>query len=94
MAAQQPPRFARWIDVRNQRLPDAQYTLDSLGFHRDTEACLRWFTEHQSGTGNHGNKDIGPDGTHPSDAGRQKVAELLQKFFTNDPLAKGWYLGR
>jgi hypothetical protein len=36
--------------------------LDSLGFHKDTEACLRWFTEHQSGVGKHGDKDIGPDG--------------------------------
>ena len=36
--------------------------LDSLGFHKDTEACLRWFTEHQSGVGKYGNKDIGPDG--------------------------------
>ena len=35
--------------------------LDSLGFHKDTEACLRWFTEHQSGVGKHG-EDIGPDG--------------------------------
>lgn len=36
--------------------------LDSLGFHRDTEACLHWFTERQSGVGKHGNADLGPDG--------------------------------
>ena len=35
--------------------------LDSLGFHKDTEACLRWFTEHQSGIGKYGDKDVGPD---------------------------------
>jgi hypothetical protein len=35
--------------------------LDSLGFHKDTEACLRWFTEHQSGVGKYGNKSSGPD---------------------------------
>jgi hypothetical protein len=36
--------------------------LDSFGFHKDMEACLRWFTEHQSGVGKYGNKDIGADG--------------------------------
>jgi hypothetical protein len=36
--------------------------LDSLGFSKDMEPCLRWFTEHQSGVGKYGNKDIGPDG--------------------------------
>jgi hypothetical protein len=35
--------------------------LDSLGFHKDMEACLRWFTEHQSGVGKFGNKSSGPD---------------------------------
>ena len=43
--------------------------LDSLGFHKDTEACLRWFTEHQSGVGKYGNKDIGPDGEMTSTHG-------------------------
>ena len=39
-------------------------------------------------------EDLGPDGTHPSPtSGRQKVGELLLKFFKTDPLAKGWYLG-
>lgn len=31
--------------------------------------------------------DLAGDGTHPSDSGRQKVADLLLKFFTEDPLA-------
>jgi hypothetical protein len=35
--------------------------------------------------------DFGADGVHPSDSGRQKVAELLLKFFTTDPLAKPWF---
>jgi hypothetical protein len=35
--------------------------LDSLGFHKDMEACLRWFTEHQSGVGKYGNPSSGPD---------------------------------
>lgn len=38
--------------------------------------------------------DFGGDGTHPSDAGRQKVAELLLKFFHTDTLASGWYLAK
>ena len=32
------------------------------------------------------------DGTHPSPAGRQKVAELLLRFFTTDPGAQTWFL--
>lgn len=35
--------------------------------------------------------DFGPDGTHPSEAGRKKVAELLLKFFKEDALARGWF---
>jgi tetratricopeptide (TPR) repeat protein len=36
-------------------------------------------------------EDLGPDGTHPSTSGRQKVAELLLKFMKNDPTAKVWF---
>jgi hypothetical protein len=43
--------------------------LDSLGFHKDTEACLQWFTEHQSGIGKHGDINIGPDGQVTSNQG-------------------------
>lgn len=32
------------------------------------------------------------DGTHPSAAGQQKVAQLLLTFFKNDPTARGWFL--
>lgn len=35
--------------------------------------------------------DFGPDGVHPSDSGRQKVADLLLNFLTTDPLAKIWF---
>jgi hypothetical protein len=34
------------------------------------------------------------DGTHPSDSGRKKVADMLLSFFHSDPYAKGWYLDR
>jgi len=35
--------------------------------------------------------DLGPDGTHPSPAGRQKVANLLLKFFQTDANTKSWF---
>ena len=35
--------------------------------------------------------DLGPDGTHPSPAGQQKVAQLLLTFFKTDPLASSWF---
>jgi hypothetical protein len=39
-------------------------------------------------------EDLGPDGTHPSDSGRQKVAELLLTFFKTDATARPWFVGR
>jgi hypothetical protein len=35
--------------------------------------------------------DLGRDGTHPSDAGQVKVAQLLQKFFKADPFVSRWF---
>ena len=37
-------------------------------------------------------EDLGPDGTHPSESGRKKVADLLLKFFKTDPDAKMWFV--
>jgi len=37
-------------------------------------------------------EDVGPDGTHPSPKGRQKVAELLLRFFKSDKTAKRGFL--
>ena len=34
------------------------------------------------------------DGTHPSDSGRQKVADLLLKFFKSDAGARKWFTGK
>ena len=37
--------------------------------------------------------DVVPsDRTHPSDSGREKVANLLLDFMHNNPLARCWYL--
>jgi len=35
--------------------------------------------------------DFAGDGVHPSDTGREKVAQMMLKFFTTDDLAKGWF---
>lgn len=37
-------------------------------------------------------EDFGGDGTHPSPAGRTKVANLLLDFFKTDPLARSWFV--
>lgn len=39
-------------------------------------------------------EDLAGDGTHPSDKGRQKVAELMLKFFKTDPNARTWFVGK
>ena len=36
--------------------------------------------------------DLGPDGTHPSPTGQEKVVKLLTDFFKTDQTAKSWYL--
>lgn len=36
-------------------------------------------------------EDFMPDGVHPSESGREKVARMLLEFFSNDPLAKVWF---
>jgi lysophospholipase L1-like esterase len=36
--------------------------------------------------------DFGADGVHPSDSGRQKVADLLLRFLTSDPQARTWFV--
>lgn len=36
--------------------------------------------------------DLGGDGTHPSEAGREKVAKQILEFCKTDPLAKGWFV--
>jgi hypothetical protein len=39
-------------------------------------------------------KDLGGDGTHPSESGRRKVAEQLLRFFKTDPLASTWFVAK
>lgn len=36
--------------------------------------------------------DFGPDGTHPSPAGREKVADLLLDFMLTSPHARDWFV--
>ncbi len=37
-------------------------------------------------------EDCGPDGTHPSRSGQEKVAHLLLDFFTKNPYAQPWFV--
>jgi hypothetical protein len=37
-------------------------------------------------------EDLAGDGTHPSQSGRRKVAEMLLRFFKSDVDTKGWFL--
>jgi hypothetical protein len=37
-------------------------------------------------------KDLGGDGTHPSESGRKKVADMLLTFFKTDPYARAWFV--
>jgi hypothetical protein len=36
-------------------------------------------------------EDLAADGTHPSLAGREKVARLMLDFYKSDPLARAWF---
>jgi len=36
-------------------------------------------------------KDLGGDGTHPSDSGKEKVAKMLLEFFKTDADAATWF---
>ena len=36
-------------------------------------------------------EDVGPDGTHPSMLGREKVARLLMDFLKKDPTSRPWF---
>lgn len=37
--------------------------------------------------------DFSPDGVHPAQPGRDKVAQMLLSHFTNDPIASLWFTG-
>lgn len=39
-------------------------------------------------------EDFAPDGTHPSNSGRDKVASALLRFFKTDEHARGWFIGK
>lgn len=39
----------------------------------------------------YGRADLVGDGTHPSDSGREKVAQQLLRFFSTDPTSRPWF---
>lgn len=39
-------------------------------------------------------EDFGPDGTHPAESARRKVADLLLRFFTTNRTARSWFVVR
>jgi len=38
-------------------------------------------------------EDFARDGTHPSQSGREKVAQMLLDFLKTSPFAKPWFVG-
>ncbi len=82
---------ARWL-IERQAKGDAELAL--------TKAPLLLWGPYLWAEGAKGRKsdglvwersDFGEDGVHPSETGRQKVADLLLSFLANDPLAKPWF---
>jgi hypothetical protein len=90
---------ARWL-VQDQLKGDAALNYDSG--KGDVKAPLLLWGPYFWGDGTTPRKedklvwirdDFARDGTHPSDSGRAKVADMLLTFFKSDPLAKGWFTG-
>jgi hypothetical protein len=48
----------------------------------------------QPGSPCFGDVDVGSDGTHPTQEGRQDLAVLLMNYFLNSPYAAKWFLAR
>ena len=85
---------ARWL-IQRQMKGDAALA-------QDKSPVLLW-GPYLWADGTHGRKtnplvwersDLGPDGTHPSEIGREKVARLLLDFVATDPLAQKWFTGK
>jgi hypothetical protein len=84
----------RWL-IRDQINGDKE-----LAFGPDGKAPLLLWGPYLWGDGVNARKsdglvwnesDFGRDGTHPSDSGRDKVAQMLQKFFKADPYVGKWF---
>jgi len=84
----------RWL-IQEQMKGDAE-----LAFAGDAKAPLLLWGPYLWGDGVNARKadglvwneaDFAKDGTHPSDSGRDKVAQMLQKFFKADPYIGKWF---
>jgi hypothetical protein len=88
---------ARWL-IQDQIKGDAELTYDAE--RGAVKAPLLLWGPYLWGDGTTPRKDglvwertdLGPDGTHPNDSGRKKVADMLLKFFKTDPVAATWFV--
>ena len=87
----------RWL-IQDQIKGDKELTFDAA--KGDVKAPLLLWGPYLWGDGitprkcdglNWAEADLGKDGTHPSESGRDKVAVLLQKFFKADPYVGKWF---
>ena len=87
----------RWL-IQDQMKGDAE--LNSDGAKGELKAPLLLWGPYLWGDGTNARKsdglvwneaDFARDGTHPSDSGRDKVAQMLQKFFKADPYVGKWF---
>ncbi len=89
----------RWL-IQDQLKGDAELNYDPA--HGSVKAPLLLWGPYLWGDGLTPRKSDGlvwkredlveRDGTHPSESGRRKVAEMLLKFFQTDPFARTWFV--
>jgi hypothetical protein len=87
----------RWL-IQEQIKGDAELNIDAS--KGEVKAPLLLWGPYLWGDGVNARKsdgllwneaDFAKDGTHPSDSGRDKVAQMLQKFFKADPYVGKWF---
>ena len=90
----------RWL-IQDQIKGDAKLNYDPA--HGEVKSPLLLWGPYLWGDGMKARKDgltwtrddlVSRDGTHPSTAGRQKVADLLLKFFKTDACARTWFAAK
>lgn len=88
----------RWL-IQDQIKGNDLSSSDSLSYSAGKAPLLLWGPYlwadgekgRQAGDLAFQRSDYRDDGTHPSETGRQKIAEQLLKFFATDPTAVSWF---